>query len=123
MRLRDATFLIGDAENWRCWLSFTYSKFFVIVTRGDVEAIHPKKTDALNQTFYFISFRTAADAMCTELQDKKKATYKYLSISGSEYSWNHCGEEKKKALLGNTATNDKAESTLGETTANIQQFG
>jgi hypothetical protein len=26
-------------------------------------------------------------------------------------------------LLGNTATNDEAESTLGGTTANIQQFG
>ena len=36
---------------------------------------------------------------------------------------NHCGEEKKKKLLGNTATNDKAESTLGGTTANIQLFG
>ena len=73
--------------------------------------------------FSFFSFRTAADAICTELQDEKKATYKYLSISGSEYSWNHCGEEKKKALLGNTATNDEAESTLGGTTANIQRFG
>jgi hypothetical protein len=70
--------------------------------------------------FCFISFRTADDAICTELQDKKKATYKYLSISGLEYSWNHCGEEKKKALLGNTATNDEAESTSGGTTANIQ---
>jgi len=73
--------------------------------------------------FSFFSFRTAANAICTELQDEKKATYKYLSISGSEYSWNHCGEEKKKALLGNTATNNEAESTLGGTTANIQRFG
>ncbi len=85
--------------------------------------IVPKKTKLLTQTFSFISFRTAADAICTELQDKKKATYKYLSISGSEYLWNHCGEEKKKALLGNTATNDKAESALGGTTAHVQQFG
>ncbi len=67
--------------------------------------------------------RTAANAICTELQDEKKVTYKYLLISELEYSWNHCGEEKKKALLGNTATNDKAESTLGGTTANIQRFG
>jgi hypothetical protein len=66
--------------------------------------------------------RTAADAICTELQDEKKETHKYLLISGSEYSWNHCGEEKK-ALLGNTATNDKAESTLGGTAANIQRYG
>jgi hypothetical protein len=40
--------------------------------------------------------RTAADAICTELQDEKKATYKYLSISGLDYSWNHCGGEEKK---------------------------
>ena len=73
--------------------------------------------------FSFISFRIAADAICTELQDKTKATYKYLSISGSVYSWNYCGEEKKKVLLGNTASNDEAESTLGGTTANIQRFG
>jgi hypothetical protein len=71
----------------------------------------------------FISFRTAADAICTELQDENKATYKYLSISRSEYSWSHCGEVKKNALLGNAATNDKAESTLGGTTTNIQRFG
>jgi hypothetical protein len=83
----------------------------------------PKKTTLLTQTFSFISFRTAADAIYTEPQDKKKATYKYLSISGSEYSWNHCGDEKKKALLGNTATNDKAESTLGGTTATIRDSG
>ena len=70
--------------------------------------------------FPFISFRTAAGAICTELQDEKKATYKYLSISGSEYSWSRRGEDKKKALLGNTATNDEAESTLGGTTATIQ---
>ena len=75
------------------------------------------------KTLSFISFRTVVDAICTELQNKKKAVYKYLSISGLEYSWNHCGEEKKKALLGNTATNDEAESTLGGTTANIQRFG
>jgi hypothetical protein len=67
--------------------------------------------------------RTAADAICCELLDEKKATYKYLSISGSEYSWDYCGEEKKKALLGNTATNDEAESALGGATANIQRFG
>jgi hypothetical protein len=82
-----------------------------------------KKIKLLTQTFSFVLFRTAADAICTELQDEKKATHKYLSISGLEYLWNHCGEEKKKALLGNTATNDEAESTLGGTTANIQQFG
>jgi hypothetical protein len=53
MIIRDATFLV-ISESWRCWLSFTQSKFSVIVTRGEVVAIHPKKTDSLTQTFFFL---------------------------------------------------------------------
>jgi len=34
-----------------------------------------------------------------------------------------CSDERKKALLGNMATNDEAESTLGGATAQIQRFG
>ena len=65
----------------------------------------------------------AADAILTELHDEKKATNKYLSSSGSEYSWDFCSEERKKALLGTTATNDQAESTLGGCTSQVQRFG
>ena len=32
---------------------------------------------------------TAAEAILTELHDERKATNKYLSSSGSEYSWKH----------------------------------
>ena len=46
-----------------------------------------------------------------------------MSTSKSEYSWKYCSEERKKALLGNKATNDEAESTLGGTTAQIQKLG
>jgi hypothetical protein len=53
MIIRDTTLLISDSESWRGWLSFTYSKSFVIVTRGKVVAIHPKKIDSLTQTFLF----------------------------------------------------------------------
>ena len=67
--------------------------------------------------------RTAANAILTELHDKNKATNKYLSSSGSEYSWKHCTEERKLALLGTTATNDIAESTLGGCTSQIQRYG
>ena len=66
---------------------------------------------------------TAADAILTELHDETKATFKYLSSSKSEYSWKYCSEERKKALVGNKATNDEAESTLGGTTAQIQKYG
>jgi hypothetical protein len=67
--------------------------------------------------------KTAARAIYDELRDESKATFKYLSVSGSEYSWNGCGEARKKALLGKKATNDEAESTLGGTTSNIQRYG
>jgi len=55
--------------------------------------------------------------------DETKATYKYTNQSGSEYSYNHCGSEKKKALLGRKATNDEAESALGGATAQVQEYG
>lgn len=67
--------------------------------------------------------KTASEAILTELHDDKKATNKYLSSSGSEFSWKHCSEERKQALLGTTATNDQAESTLGGCTSQIQRFG
>ena len=38
-------------------------------------------------------------AMIKELEDKTKDTYKYLSLSGSEYSWEHCPETTKKSML------------------------
>ena len=37
--------------------------------------------------------------MIKEIYDKTKATYKYLSISGTEYSWEHCPENTNKAML------------------------
>jgi len=45
--------------------------------------------------------------------DASKATYKYTNQSKSKYSYNHCGDDKKKAMLGIRATNDEAESSLG----------
>ncbi len=53
--------------------------------------------------------------------DESKATYKYTNQSGSKYSYYHCGDEKKKAMLGTKATNDEAESALGGATAQVQQ--
>ena len=67
--------------------------------------------------------KTAANAILTELHGEKKATNKYLSSSGSEYSWTYCSEDRKNALLGTTATNDQAKSTLGGATSQIQRYG
>jgi hypothetical protein len=66
---------------------------------------------------------SAAKTICDELLDETKATYKYTTQSGSEYSYNHCRNEKKKAMLGRQATNDEAKSTLGGATAQVQEYG
>eukprot|EP00956_Cyclotella_meneghiniana_P039731 scaffold178070_cov90-Cyclotella_meneghiniana.AAC.1 len=63
------------------------------------------------------------EAVITELEDKRKATFKYLDISGSEYCFANCTADRKAALMGVTATNDEAESALGSVTGNIQRYG
>ena len=63
------------------------------------------------------------EAIRTELLDKKKATYKYLSISGSHFSYDHCPETTKTEMLGMMATNDHAESSFAGVTAQIQTYG
>ena len=62
-------------------------------------------------------------AMIDELLDEKKATYKYLSISGSEFSYEHCPDEVKKSMLGVMASNDLAESSFAGVTAQVQCYG
>ena len=58
-----------------------------------------------------------------ELLDQHKATYKYLSCSKSEFSYMYASEERKKSLMGITATKNEAKSVLGGETANIQRYG
>ena len=65
----------------------------------------------------------AAKTICNELLDETKATYKYTNQSGSEYSYNHCGSDKKKAMLGRKATNNEAKSALGGASAQVQEYG
>ena len=80
-------------------------------------------TNVRTSEMLFVLAKTAAKAIYDKLRDESKPTFKYLSISGSEYSWNGCGEARKKALLGKKATNDEAESALGGMTSNIQRYG
>ena len=65
----------------------------------------------------------AASTFIRELLDQNKATYKYLSVSESEFSHRYSTVERKQSLIGIRATNDEAESVLGGATANIQQYG
>jgi hypothetical protein len=62
-------------------------------------------------------------AIITELLNQKNKTYKYLSISESEFSYNYSTEERKQLMMGIRATNDEAERVLGGATANIQRYG
>eukprot|EP00957_Ditylum_brightwellii_P210247 15364727-Ditylum_brightwellii.AAC.1 len=60
---------------------------------------------------------TEAVVIIDDMIDQKKATYKYLSCSGLEYSWDHCPPQYDKACLGKVATNDVSERFLGTTIA------
>ena len=62
-------------------------------------------------------------AILDELLDEKKATYKYLSISGTEFSYEHCPDSVKEKMLGKMASNDLAESSFAGLTAQIQCYG
>ena len=61
-------------------------------------------------------------AFVVEMENEKKATYKYLSISGVEFSYEHCPEDVKKSMLGKMASNDLAESSFAEVTAQVHCY-
>ena len=61
-------------------------------------------------------------SLIDELPDKKKATYKYLSISGSEFSHEHCPDGVKREILGQWASDDLAESSFAGVTAQVQCY-
>ena len=61
-------------------------------------------------------------AFLEELRNTNKASYKYLSSSGSAFSYNHCPEEIKNKMIGKMATNDYAESSFAGLTSQIQKY-
>jgi hypothetical protein len=67
--------------------------------------------------------RVAAQGILDELHDQKKASWKYLSILGSNFSYQGCPPNVRNELLGRDATNDRSESTLGRTTHQFQKYG
>jgi hypothetical protein len=88
------------------------------------EAFTPSRKSSKDTTKTVLKLiPVAVEALLKELLDVNKATYKYLSISGSEYSYKHASDERKMSLIGVHATNDQAESVLGGTTAGVQRFG
>jgi len=88
------------------------------------ELFSPQDEDNKNSTDMLKKVAaTAINAMIEEMEDESKATYKYLSISGSEYSYDHCPDEVKKAMLGKAATNDLAESAFAGVTQQVVVYG
>ncbi len=67
--------------------------------------------------------KVVAQGILDKLHDEKKATWKYLSISGSPLSYQGCPEEVKEGLRGHEATNDRSKSALGGTTHQFQKYG
>ena len=67
--------------------------------------------------------KVGADGIIKEMKDPKKATWKYLSISGCKESWEHCPEETKQSLLNCYCVDDLAESSLGASTYELIRYG
>lgn len=88
------------------------------------ELFSPKDDDNKDSTEILETVaKLGIDAMLCELEDETKATYKYLSVSGSPYSFEHCPEEVKEAMMGMMAVNDLAESSFAGVTAQVQCYG
>ena len=58
-----------------------------------------------------------------EVLDEKKSTYKYLAISGSDFSHEHCPDDAKREMLGQWASNDLAESSFAGVITQVQCCG
>ena len=65
----------------------------------------------------------AIKAYLCELEDQKKATQKYISAFGSEFSYDHCSDKEKNAMMGKMAVNDLSKSSFAGVTAQLQVYG
>ena len=88
------------------------------------ELFSPTNLDNQDSTEILETITTIGiEALIDELLDEKKATYKYLSISGSEFSHEHFPDYVKRVMLGQWASNDLAESSFAGVTAQVQCYG
>ena len=82
-----------------------------------------RKTDKQAKKRLLLLAPIATRTIVKEIDDPKKATYKYTKASKSKRLWEQCPEQKKLDFLGCKATNDEAESTLGGATHQMQRYG
>ena len=88
------------------------------------ELFYPKDDDNKDSTVILETVaKLGIEALLRELEDEKKATYKYLSVSGTAFSFDHCPENIKQAMMGMMAVNDLAESSFAGVTSQVQCYG
>lgn len=63
--------------------------------------------------------KIAAQTWIRELLDPKKATFQFMSESGSPYCWANRTPELKEALMGRKVVNDLAESAFAGVTEQL----
>eukprot|EP00957_Ditylum_brightwellii_P166179 12651142-Ditylum_brightwellii.AAC.1 len=64
------------------------------------ELFHPTNIDNKESTSTLEHLApTEATVIIDDMTDQKKATFKYLSCSGSKYLWDHCPLQHHKACL------------------------
>jgi hypothetical protein len=64
----------------------------------------------------------AITAYLCELEHTKKATQKYISEFGSEFSYDHCSDKEKNAMMGKMVVNDLAKNSFAGVTAQLQVY-
>jgi hypothetical protein len=89
------------------------------------ELFHPSDpTNAATDEQLVQLVKLAAQGILDELHNEKKATWKYLSVSGSAHdSYQGCQPTVQNELLGCEATTDRSEGALGGTTHQLQKYG
>ena len=119
-------------EYWDLLFKNDHSQFICRHTGETVVWLQEVKSEAFNpknRTNRQCSRRVielggvAFQAILSDMMNKNKATYRYLSWSWSKLSWKGCPGSAKKATLGLEAMNDYTESALGGTTHELTKFG
>jgi hypothetical protein len=88
------------------------------------ELFHPRDEDNQLSTSMLVELApVATQRWIKELTDASKGTFRFLSESKGELSWDHASEEDKMALVSMFAVNDLAESSFAGVSAQVQVFG
>jgi hypothetical protein len=84
---------------------------------------HDAQQKSLQEYKAMVKELRSTQGILDKLHNEKKATWKYLSISGSPLSYQGCPEEVKEGLRGLEATNNRSKNALGGRTHQVQKYG